>query len=146
MLGAAFESETLDGFIEVERGCCSFLDIDREQVGETTRVVFSSDDAEREPALDVIARMFDPARPSTSGQRSRDGDGRRTGALVGALGVACLACCLPVLLAAGAAGSLMATFGGTAGVAGALTVFFTVVALFTFARRRTRNRTSSCGC
>jgi hypothetical protein len=48
----------VDRLIEVESGCCSFLRIEREQVGETTRVRFSTDDPTREPALDAIAQLF----------------------------------------------------------------------------------------
>ena len=55
---AAADDAALDRLIEVERGCCDFLRIEREHVGGTTRVVFASEDPAREPALDAIAQLF----------------------------------------------------------------------------------------
>ena len=130
-------SNVIDEFIEMERGCCSFLSIQRDEPGETTRVVFASDDSERQAALAVISDTLDPDQAAVG---AKSGERGKRGALIGALGLACLACCLPPLLAAGAAGSLVATFAGTGGIFAGLAVFLTLAATFAFTRRRRRTR------
>jgi hypothetical protein len=57
---AAEDNAEIDRVIEVERGCCDFLRIERERVGETTRIVFASEDPAREPVLEAIAELFAP--------------------------------------------------------------------------------------
>jgi hypothetical protein len=57
---AAADDAAIDRLIEVERGCCDFLRIEREHVGGTTRVVFATEDPAREPVLEAIAELFAP--------------------------------------------------------------------------------------
>lgn len=139
----ALPSGTLDEFVETEKGCCGFLSIQREKSRETTLFVFASDDPERQPALDVIARTLDPAQTPVQGESGERG---KRAAMIGALGLACLACCLPPLLAAGVVGSLVATFGGTAGIAAGLSLFLALAAIIVFARRRRQIGEDGCGC
>lgn len=68
---------------------------------------------------------------------------RRSVALLGAVGLACLACLLPVVLAAGAAGSLAAAFGGEIAVVAAVALGLGAVAVVL--RRRARSD-DACGC
>jgi hypothetical protein len=140
--GAA-DRDSIERFIEVERGCCSFLTIELEHLMGETRLVFSSDDPEREPALAAIAGIFDPSG-SPGLHPEAESRTRTEKTLLGILGLACLVCLLPVLLAAGAAGSLAAALGGSAVVAASVAVLVAAGVLWTLARRRSRH--ASCGC
>ena len=55
---AAADDAAIDRLIEVERGCCDFLRIEREHVDGMTRVRFASEDPAREPVLEAIAQLF----------------------------------------------------------------------------------------
>lgn len=141
-LGPGADDETIDRFIETERGCCNFLAIDRRRAGQETVITFSSDEPRRELAIAAIARTFDPGAPAP-----KPGDERATGAkptrtMLGLLGVACLACLLPGLLAAGAIGSVAAAFGGVAEIALILATVVATGAVLVLRRRRS----SACGC
>ena len=143
----AADTSVIGEFIELERGCCSFLHIEREDTADAIRVTFSTDDRDREPALATIARTFDPAEPSRERGAIAAVGRRRNKTLLGALGVACLACFLPGLLAAGAAGSAAAVLGGETVIAGTtLAVVLAIGALITLRRRRSQSNSAGCGC
>lgn len=144
----AADTTAIGEFIELERGCCSFLHINREDTAGATRVTFSTDDRDREPALATIARTFDPAEPPREPEAAGvAGSGRKNKTLLGVFGVACLACFLPGLLAAGAAGSVAAALGGETVIAGTtLAVVLAIGALITLRRRRSQSNSAGCGC
>ena len=139
------DSHAINDVIQLETGCCSFLRIDRERGGDMTRVVFSSDDRQREPALAALARAFDPAAPAAASETTTAPDVRRRDRTpLGVFGVTCLACLIPGILAAGAAGSITAAFGGAAGLTVVLALLLTLGATTALVLRPSRART--CGC
>jgi serine/threonine protein kinase len=52
------DARVLEAFVEVVRGCCAFLTIERHDAIDEIRVVLATDDREREPALAMIACML----------------------------------------------------------------------------------------
>jgi hypothetical protein len=145
------DTDEIDRFIDVEKGCCEFLHIERANTAEGTQVVFSSDDPGREPTLELIAGMFDPATQDRPSASPAVPPRRESKALFGVLGVACLACCIPPLLAAGALGALaggaagaIARLGGTTGVSTLVGVLLALGALATLRLRRSNDQ--GCGC
>ena len=138
------DAAALDRFVEFERGCCSFLEITQRQTDSETRVAFSTTDHNREPALGAIARMFDPAGPVTSHDGTEPRQSPRNKTLLAILGVACLACLLPAVLAAGAAASIAAALSGASPTAIFLAGLLIAVLIAAVAIRRSRSR--ACGC
>jgi hypothetical protein len=133
---------TLDGFIEMERSCCSFLTIGLRTEREHLVAEFSVTDNQRDGVLAEIARLLDPASQLTAVR-----PGRKTyGWLPVGLGAACLAACLaPGLLAIGSSG--LALSAGAASILGGVALAIAVASLaYVVLRRLRKSGSDSGGC
>lgn len=146
-------ADELEALVALERGCCSWADWSVRPEG---RQVVLDVDGDSAAAIATLRKLLgdllpEPRLASLPLEPVVTAPGRGRAFTLAALGIACLACVVPLLLAVVAGGSAAGALGGREGLFVGFVLSFAVFAVATYLFRRRKKavgarETAGCGC
>lgn len=145
-------AEEIESLVALERACCSWADWSVRPEGERVMLEVGGAGAEAVSALrQMFGHLSSASQASSPVNPTAEASTRGRAVTLAALGIACLACVVPLLLAVVAGGSAAGALGGREGlfVGVVLSVAVLTVATYLFRRRKRAvgaRRKVGCGC